>query len=99
VVVAGAPEDLLFRTELAQLRRHLDLEVTEVLRRPVQGWSGHTGEIGVELLSLVAVGGAHPEDVDYFVCGPPSLVTDALSALDVLGVVPARVHTEQFDFA
>jgi predicted ferric reductase len=99
VVVAGAPEDLLFRAELAQLRRHLDLEVTEVLRRPVQGWSGHTGEIGVELLSLVALGGAHPEDVDYFVCGPPSLVTDALGVLDVLGVAPTRVHTEQFDFA
>ncbi|MHA6623947.1 ferredoxin reductase family protein [Pseudonocardia sichuanensis] len=99
VVVAGAPGDLLFRAELAQLRRHLDLEVTEVLRRPVPGWSGHTGEIGVELLSVVALDGAHPADVDYFVCGPPSLVTDAMSALDVLGVAPGRVHTEQFDFA
>ncbi|HYH32737.1 MAG TPA: ferredoxin reductase family protein [Pseudonocardia sp.] len=99
VVVASAPEDLLFRAELAQLRRHLDLEVTEVLRRPVPGWSGHTGEIGVELLSVVGSGDAHPEDVDYFVCGPPSLVTDALSVLDVLGVPHTRVHTEQFDFA
>jgi predicted ferric reductase len=99
VAVAGAPGDLLFRDELAQLRRHLDLEVTEVLRRPTPGWSGHTGEIGVELLSVVALDGTHPDDVDYFVCGPPSLVSDAVSALDVLGVAPGRVHTEQFDFA
>jgi predicted ferric reductase len=98
VVVAGKPEDLLFRDELAQLRRHLHLEVTEVLRRPTQGWSGHTGDIGVGLLSVVLAGADHPEEFDYFICGPPALVTDALSVLDVLGVAPARVHTEQFDF-
>jgi 3-phenylpropionate/trans-cinnamate dioxygenase ferredoxin reductase subunit len=99
VVVASAPQDLLFRAELAQLRRVLDLEVTEVLRRPVEGWSGPTGDIGVELLSAV-VGGAHrPADVDYFICGPPALVTDALSALDLLGAAPDRIHTEQFDMA
>jgi 3-phenylpropionate/trans-cinnamate dioxygenase ferredoxin reductase subunit len=98
VVVASAPEDLLFRSELAQLRRHLDLEVTEVLRRPVEGWSGPTGGIDAQLLSVV-LGGHPPEDVDYFVCGPPALVTDALGALDVLGAAPDRVHTEQFDLA
>jgi predicted ferric reductase len=99
VVVASAPQDLLFRSELAQLRRCLDLEVTEVLRRPTEGWSGHTGEIGVGLLSVVLDGSQHHEDIDFFVCGPPSLVGDALSALEGLGASPDRVHTEQFDFA
>jgi 3-phenylpropionate/trans-cinnamate dioxygenase ferredoxin reductase subunit len=98
VVVASSPEDLLFRDELADLRRHLDLVVTEVLRRPHDGWYGHTGEIGVGLLSMVLAGAAHPAEIDYFICGPSSLVTDALSVLDVLGAAPARVHTEQFDF-
>jgi ferredoxin-NADP reductase len=41
----------------------------------------------------------HPEEVDYFICGPPALVTDAVSALDLLGAPPNRVHTEQFDMA
>jgi predicted ferric reductase len=99
VVVASAPQDLLFRAELAQLRRHIDLEVTEVLRRPVEGWSGHTGDIGFELLSAVLGGSHHPSDVDYFICGPPTLVTDALSTLDLLGAAPDRIHTEQFDMA
>lgn len=98
VVVASSPEDLLFRDELADLRRHLNLVVTEVLRRPHDGWYGHTGEIGVGLLSMVLAGAAHPAEIDYFICGPSSLVTDALSVLDVLGAAPARVHTEQFDF-
>ncbi|GAA0895219.1 ferredoxin reductase family protein [Pseudonocardia zijingensis] len=99
VVVASAPEDLLFRGELAELRQLIDLEVTEVLRRPVEGWSGHTGDINVDLLSAV-LGGAHnAAEVDYFICGPPALVTDALGALDVLGAPLDRIHTEQFDLA
>jgi predicted ferric reductase len=98
IVTARAPEDLLFRAELGALRLHLDLEVTEVLRRPTEGWSGHTGEIGVGLLRAVLDGAEQPEDIDYFICGPPAMVTDCLGVLDVLGATPARVHTEQFDF-
>jgi predicted ferric reductase len=99
VVVASSPQDLLFRPELAQLRWLIDLEITEVLRRPVEGWSGPTGDINVELLSTVLGDAHHPAEVDYFICGPPALVTDALSALDLLGADTNRVHTEQFDFA
>jgi predicted ferric reductase len=99
LVVASAPEDLLFRAELAHLRLQLDLEVTEVLRRPTHGWSGHTGEIGVELMSVVLAGAEQPGQYEFFICGPPSLVSDALSVLDVIGVAPQHVHTEQFDFA
>jgi Predicted ferric reductase len=97
VVVASAPEDLLFRDELAALRRCLDLEVTEVMRRPHEGWSGHTGEIDISLLSIVLAGTDRPADLDYFICGPPALVGDARNVLDALDVAPDRVHTEQFD--
>jgi predicted ferric reductase len=99
LVVASKPEDLLFRAELAQLRLRLDLQVTEVLRRPSPGWSGHTGEIGVELMSVALAGAEQPTSFEFFICGPPALVNDALSVLDVIGVAPRHVHTEQFDFA
>lgn len=98
IVVAGAPEDLLFREELGFLRSTLDLEVTEVLRRPRDGWHGHTGDLGVGLFAMVLRTVARPDDLDYFVCGPPGLVTDAMDVLDALDVAPARVHTELFDF-
>ena len=98
VVVARSSADLLFRTELGYLREELDLEVTEVLRRPQPGWAGHTGEINVGLLTAVLGAGDHHR-LDYFLCGPPGLVTDALAALEALGVPPARIHTEQFDMA
>ncbi|MGH3612658.1 MAG: ferredoxin reductase family protein [Pseudonocardia sp.] len=97
VVVAGCRDELLFRGELAALRRQLDLEVTEVLRRPTPGWSGHTGEIGVGLLTAVLAGQERHHDLDYYICGPPTLIIDALDALDVLAVPADRVHTEQFE--
>lgn len=98
VVIAATPEDLLFRDELVALRTHLDLEVTAVLRRPHAGWTGPVGGITVGLMAAVVDGVEHPEDVDWFLCGPPGLVDDTLDVLHELSVAPARVHTEQFDF-
>lgn len=97
VVVAGRREELLFRDELAVLRTQIDLEVTEVLRRPTPGWSGHTGEIGVGLLTAVLAAEESLGDLDYFLCGPPGLIVDAFDALAVLDVPADRIHTEQFD--
>ncbi len=54
--------------------------------------------ITVGLLSMVLSTVEQPGDLDYFVCGPPAMVTDVMEVLDDLGVVPDRVHTEQFDF-
>ncbi|OJY50004.1 ferric reductase-like transmembrane domain-containing protein [Pseudonocardia sp. 73-21] len=98
VVVAGSLEDMLFREELGFLRHTLDLEVTEVLRRPREGWDGHTGDLGVSLLAMVLATVPRPDHVDWFLCGPPGLVDDALEVLDVLDVAPARIRTELFDF-
>ncbi len=41
---------------------------------------------------------ADPDRTDFFICGPPALVGDALDVLDAIDVAPARVHTELFDF-
>jgi predicted ferric reductase len=98
VVVAGSPEDLLFREELGFLRHSLDLDVTEVLRRPRDGWDGHTGDLTVGLLSMVLGSVDHPDSLDFFLCGPPGLVDDTLDVLDALDVSPARIRTELFDF-
>jgi 3-phenylpropionate/trans-cinnamate dioxygenase ferredoxin reductase subunit len=99
VVVARSHEDLLFRDELGILREALDLEVTEVLRRPHPGWEGHTGEIDIALLTAVLGAEQQHANLDYFLCGPPALVNDTLEALEALAVPGHRIHTEQFDFA
>jgi len=74
--------------------------VTEVLRRPPQGWTGFNGRLSPELLAApLAADGHRPAELDWFLCGPPSLVADSLDALDSLDVPARRIHTEQFDFA
>lgn len=98
IVVASRPEDLLFREELGVLRSYLDLEITEVLRHPPEDWSGPTGGISAELLTAVLSGHRDLADLEYFLCGPPSLVADALDVLTELGVPAEHIHTEQFDF-
>ena len=99
VYVARDTGDLLFRDELAMLRRYLDLEVTEVLRRPSASWTGATGEIDVRLLTAVLSTLDVAQRLDYFLCGPPSMVADVLGALTSMGVPDDQIHTEQFDMA
>jgi 3-phenylpropionate/trans-cinnamate dioxygenase ferredoxin reductase subunit len=98
VVVASRQEDLLFREELGFLRSTLDLVVTEVMRRPSDDWEGHYGALSHGLLSLVLGSTDKPESVDFFLCGPPAMIHDALEVIDDLEVDPGRVHTELFDF-
>lgn len=98
IVVASRPDDLLFRGELVDLRRHLDLEVIEVLRHPPEDWTGPIGGISAELLATVLDRNRDPADFEYYLCGSPSLLADAYDALVELGVPDERIHTEQFDF-
>lgn len=73
----------LFRDELERLSGSLKLQIHEL---------GGTS-ISPELLAdLVPV-----DDRDFYVCGPPSLVTGAVTALTELDVPRYRVRTEQFD--
>ncbi len=97
VVAARTADDLLFRAELRQLQERLDLTVVELLRRPPEGWTGATGSVDEALLTTLLPGAFRRNQLDYFICGPPALVTDVLAALDALGVPHPRVHTEQFD--
>lgn len=97
VVAARTADDLLFRAELRQLQQRLDLTVVELLRQPPPGWTGATGSVDEALLSSVLPGRFRRNQLDYFLCGPPAMVTDVLAALNALDVPHPRIHTEQFD--
>lgn len=94
---ARTAEELLFRDELRELGDQLDLTLVEVLSRPPADWTGRSGRIDRVLLREVLPERSGRHKIEYFVCGPSSMVTDVLAALHGLGIDPARVHTEQFD--
>ncbi|NYD38451.1 ferric reductase-like transmembrane domain-containing protein [Actinomycetospora corticicola] len=89
LVLAERGSEPLFAPELEVLRRRLDLEVTRLAGR----------RIDVALLAEVLPPSPEREHLDYFVCGPASLATGTLAALEQLDVPPARVHCEQFGWS
>ncbi len=89
LVLAERGSEPLFADELAVLGRRLDLEILRTAGRRVD----------LALLSDVVPGPPERDHLDYFVCGPPSLLAGSLAALDQLAVPATRVHTEQFGFS
>ena len=66
------------------LARRLDLDVLRTAGRRVDA-------------DLLAENPARARGrLEYYVCGPPGLLTGSLAALDQLGVPPGRIHSEQF---
>jgi predicted ferric reductase len=98
LVIAKSVDELLFRAEITQLQQRLDLTVIELLRQPPPSWTGATGTVDEGLLTSLLPGKFRRDQLDYYLCGPPALVTDVVTVLDGLDVPPPRIHTEQFDF-
>jgi predicted ferric reductase len=97
VVIARTVDELLFRGELRQLQQRMDLTIVELLRQPHPGWTGASGPVDESLLTALLPGKFRRNQLDYFLCGPPAMVTDVLTVLDELEVPHPRIHTEQFD--
>jgi predicted ferric reductase len=97
LMVARTIDDLLFRAEIRQLQHRLDLTVIELLRQPPPSWTGASGTVDEALLTALLPGKFRRNQLDYYLCGPPALVTDVLTVLDGLDVPQPRIHTEQFD--
>ncbi|MGH3719711.1 MAG: ferredoxin reductase family protein [Pseudonocardiaceae bacterium] len=99
LVIARTIDDLLFRGEIRQLQQRMEnLIVIELLRRPPPGWTGASGAVDENVLTALLPGEFRRNQLDYYLCGPPALVTDVLAVLDGLDVPRPRIHTEQFDF-
>jgi 3-phenylpropionate/trans-cinnamate dioxygenase ferredoxin reductase subunit len=98
LMVARTIDDLLFRAEIRQLQQRLDLTVVELLRQPPPSWTGESGTVDAELLTALLPGEFRRNQLDYYLCGPPALVTDVLTVLEGLDIPQPRIHTEQFDF-
>ncbi len=87
-------EGVAFREEIEELKGRLNLEVVHVLSRPPEGWEGEEGRIEAAVLARHL-----PERykrLQYFVCGPDSMMDTAEDALVHLGVPKSRVHSERF---
>ncbi len=90
-------DGVIFREELEDLERSLNLQVVHVLERPPEWWTGESGFVTRDLLDRHL-----PEcrrEAAYFLCGPLPMIKAVTDALGELDIPRARVHTEEYRMA
>ena len=63
---------------------------------PEDRWSGHVGFIHQVLYDNYLKDHPTPEDVEYYLCGPPMMIEACKKMLDELGVEPENVMFDDF---
>jgi ferredoxin-NADP reductase len=88
--------DIIFESELEQLRSREKLQYHVVLSEPHTEWSGPRGHINRAFIEDTV------KDLtacDFFLCGPPPFMDASRAILTDLGVKPARIMQESFGSA
>lgn len=63
---------------------------------PEDNWSGHTGFIHMVLFDEYLKDHPAPEDINYYLCGPPMMNQAIFDMLDSLGVEKENIHFDDF---
>lgn len=95
---ARSASDLFYSEEFEALsRKHPNFDWTPALSDPAPGdrWTGETGFIH-EVLHARLADHAAPEDCEYYLCGPPVMISAVLATLDRLGVDPDSIYFDDF---
>jgi ferredoxin-NADP reductase len=95
LVSARAPEDVLYRDELATLKPRAGLQVAHTYTRtPPPGWTGWARRVDAEMLAELGPGRA--TGARCFVCGPTPFVEHVTQLLVDAGYEPHTIHAERF---
>ena len=91
---AGSPSELLFREEFEAIAaHHPDFRTHFTVTRPdSEPWRGNTGRIDLVALREACIDANHL----CYICGPPEMIRNILSALKEIGVPEERLHYEQW---
>ncbi|QDT35858.1 NADH:ubiquinone reductase (Na(+)-transporting) subunit F [Stratiformator vulcanicus] len=63
---------------------------------PEDNWTGYKGFIHKVLLDEYLANHSAPEDIEYYICGPPMMLQAVLKMLDDLGVEPENIAFDDF---
>ncbi len=63
---------------------------------PEDNWTGHTGFIHQVLYDNYLKDHPAPEDIEYYICGPPMMNAAVFKLLDDLGVEPENIAYDDF---
>ncbi len=90
---ARRADEFAFIEELREHARSGRLELHQTVTREDEGWQGGRGRIGRAHFEAVL---HEPDETLCFVCGPSSMVSEAVATLGDLGVPEESIRTEQW---
>ncbi|MCB1199078.1 MAG: NADH:ubiquinone reductase (Na(+)-transporting) subunit F [Leptospiraceae bacterium] len=63
---------------------------------PEDNWTGYTGFIHEVVKNEYLLKHPAPEDIEYYLCGPPMMLSAVMKMLDELGVEPENIKFDDF---
>ena len=90
IVLYGSrhPEEILYRRELEDLRRRLDVDIQVTVDHATGAWHGNVGVV----TTLVRRAAFDPEHTVAMLCGPEVMMRFTVAALRDTGVAPERIY-------
>jgi Na+-transporting NADH:ubiquinone oxidoreductase subunit F len=95
---AGTAADLFYVEEFEDIAaQHANFTWTPALSDPAHSdrWTGATGFVHDIVRKALATHPA-PEECEYYLCGPPVMISAVLAMLDRLGVEPHSIYNDDF---
>ena len=92
-------KELFYKEEFEQLAaEHDNFEFHIALSdaQPSDNWTGYTGFIHDVIYENYLKNHPNPEDIEYYICGPPMMLQAVLKMLDSLGVTSDMIHYDDF---
>ncbi len=90
-------ESIIYREELEELEKKLNLELVHVIERPPEGWEGESGFITADILQRYLP--QNYKDATYFLCGPLPMIEAVEGALHKLHAPASHIFSEQYEMA
>ena len=81
---------------LAKKKKNFSFHVALSDPMPADNWTGHTGFIHQVVLDEYLSTHPAPEDIEYYLCGPPLMLSAVTKMLDDLGVDPEMIRYDDF---
>ena len=96
---ARSSKELFYEEHFLDIEKHFPnfswhVAMSEPL--PEDNWTGHTGFIHQVVLDEYLSRHPAPEDVEYYLCGPPMMLQAVLRMLDDLGVEEEMIRFDDF---
>jgi Na(+)-translocating NADH:ubiquinone oxidoreductase F subunit len=82
--------------ELAKAHLNFSFQLALSSPLPEDNWQSHTGFIHEVVLNNYLRLHAHPEAVEYYLCGPPMMIKACTKMLEAIGVPARQIAYDEF---